>query len=309
MATQRIDWTGVYPPVVTPFHADGGIDEAKLRAIVDLLIAEGCHGIIATGSTGEWFSVSDDERKRIFDICHEQVAGRVPLLAGTSTIGTDHAVALTRYAKKIGYDGVMVLPPPYALPTIKEVIAHFEAIGKTDLPIMIYNNPPRTSINIDAALADRLAQIDMVVAIKDSSKDLFQKAETCARVKDRLAVFTGMEPYGLTMIQRGAVGIVSMIANLCARDVVAYCEHALAGRYGEAIPHQQMIDNCFQLVSRFGLGNYPTIKGCMKVLGRPGGELRQPYLMPDGATLEAFRQALAEIGLTAEAGAAQAAAE
>ena len=250
MAQARTDWKGVFPPIVTPFTRDGAFDEDALRKIIDRQIAEGAHGIIAAGSTGEWFSMTDKERIRLFEVCKEQVAGRRPLLAGTAAIGTDQAVALTRAAKKIGCDGCMVLPPPYALPSRREVIAHYKSIADVGLPVMLYNNPNRTQIDLVPALVDELAAFDAVVAVKDSSKDLFQKAETCRRVKDRLAVFTGMEPYALAMIQRGAVGIVSII------------------------------DRAFEIIARHGLGNYPTIKAMMSILGLDGGEVRQPSSPP-----------------------------
>ena len=309
MAQARTDWKGVFPPIVTPFTRDGAFDEDALRKIIDRQIAEGAHGIIAAGSTGEWFSMTDKERIRLFEVCKEQVAGRRPLLAGTAAIGTDQAVALTRAAKKIGCDGCMVLPPPYALPSRREVIAHYKSIADVGLPVMLYNNPNRTQIDLVPALVDELAAFDAVVAVKDSSKDLFQKAETCRRVKDRLAVFTGMEPYALAMIQRGAVGIVSMMANVCCADVVATFEHSFAGRYAEAIPHQDVIDRAFEIIARHGLGNYPTIKAMMSILGLDGGEVRQPYLPAPDDVLASMRDELAAIGLTAESQGKQAAAE
>ena len=308
MASARTDWQGVFTPIVTPFTPDGAFNEDAVRKIIDQQIAEGAHGIIAAGSTGEWFSMTDNERIRLFEVCHEQVAGRRPLLAGTAAIGTDQAVALTRAAKKIGCDGCMVLPPPYVLPTKREVIAHYKSIADVGLPIMLYNNPNRTQIDLVPSLADELAGFDVVVAMKDSSKDLFQKAETCNRVKDRLAVFTGMEPYALAMIQRGAVGIVSMIANVCCTHVVACFEHSFAGRYAEAIPHQDVIDRAFEIIAHHGLGNYPTVKAMMNVLGRGGGNVRQPYLPAPDDALASIRDELAATGLTATAG-DQAAAE
>ena len=302
MAALRTDWKGVFPPVVTPFTDDGTIDEAAFRKVIEAQIEDGAHGIIVAGSTGEWFSLADDERIRLFEVACEQVAGRRPLLAGTAAIGTGHAVALTRAAKRIGCDGCMVLPPPYALPTRREVVAHYAAIAGVGLPVMLYNNPNRTQVDLVASIVEELAGFDTVVAIKDSSKDLFQKTETLNRVKDRLAVFTGMEPYGMTMIQRGAVGIVAMIANVCCADVVAYYEHAAAGRWDEGLRHQEVIDAVFGIISRHGLGNYPTIKAMMKVLGLPGGHARRPYLPPDDAVLARIGGELADIPFAAGRG-------
>ena len=292
------DWRGVFPATATPFTKDGEIDERAFRSVIDQQLEEGAHGIIVAGSTGEWFSLTDRERIRIFEIGREQVDGN-PLLAGTSAIGTDQAVALTREAKRIGCDGALLLPTPYALPTPREVVAHFESVAKVGLPIMVYNNPNRTQINLDATLMDAIADFDSVVALKDSSKDLFQKSQTLDRVKGRLAVFTGMEPYGMTMIHRGAVGIVSMVANVCCADVVAYYEHAAAGRWAEGLKHQSVIDAVYAIISRFEAGNYPTVKACMNLLGRHGGFTRQPYLPLPEDTLQKMQEALDGIDFSA----------
>ncbi|MGH6953704.1 MAG: dihydrodipicolinate synthase family protein, partial [Alphaproteobacteria bacterium] len=125
MAALRTDWKGVFTPIVTPFAADGTLDEDKTRALVELLIGEGVHGVIAAGSTGEWFSLSDGERLRLFAVVKEQVAGRLPVIGGTSAIGTREAVGLTSAARDMGLNGCMVLPPPYAMPSRRGVVQFF----------------------------------------------------------------------------------------------------------------------------------------------------------------------------------------
>ncbi len=308
MSELRCDWKGAFPASVTPFTEDGAIDEAALRQLIDLFIAEGVHGLIAVGSTGEWFSLSDEERIRVFEIFHEQAAGRVTVVAGTSSIGTRETVALTRAAKDIGLDGCMVLPPPYAMPARAEVIAHFHEVADVGLPLMLYNNPPRTGINIDASLLAELAAHEGVVAFKDSGKDLYQMSESIYAGRDRLAVFAGLEPYGLACFSRGAVGIVSTISNICAPDVVAYCEHLMAGRYTEVARNQEVIDRLYHLLAAAGAANYVFVKEAMAILGRPGGYPRKPYRPTDEATREKIRAGLALIDLTGQ-DAARAAAE
>ena len=297
MSTLRTNWKGVFPAAVTPFAEDGTFDEGKTRDLIDLLIEEGVHGIIVAGSTGEWFSLDFQEQVRLFEIAKEQSGGRVTVIGGTSAIGTREAVNLTRAAKDVGLDGCMVLPPPYALPTASEVVAHFEAIAKVGLPLMAYNNPTRTGINLDARMATQIAAFDAVVAFKDSTKDLYQMSETILAVGDRLAMFAGLEPYGLGNIHRGAVGIVSTIANVCARDVVEYYEHAAAGRWGECAPGQGVIDRLYHLMAHCGVANYSFVKEAMAVLGRPGGFPRRPYLPMDAATRQKLVSGLAAIPL------------
>ncbi len=296
MAKLRTDWKGVFPACVTPFAKDGSVDEAATRKMIDMFLADGVDGLIIAGSTGEWFSLTDKERVDLFAVAQEHTAGRVPVLAGTSAIGTREAVELTKAAKKLGMAGCMVLPPPYALPSRREVIAHFEEVGKVGLPIMLYNNPPRTSINIDAALARDLAKIDTIVALKDSTRDLYQKSETIYAVGDKFAMFAGLEPYILSNVHRGAVGTVSMMANVCGPDMVEYFGLCAKGRWEEAKGPQKTVDRLYHLLSNAGAPNYVFVKEAMEILGRAGGgTLRRPYLRVDDATRKKIEAGLAEI--------------
>ena len=294
----RCDWNGVFPAAVTPFTPEGAVDEGSLRLLIDLFISEGVQGLVAVGSTGEWFSLNDEERLRVFRIFHEQVAGRVPVVGGTSAIGTRETVALTEAAKDIGLDGCMVLPPPYAMPNRSEVVLHLHEVADVGLPVMLYNNPPRTGINIDSALLADLVDHPNIVAFKDSTKDLYQMSESIYAVRDRLACFAGLEPYGGSCFSRGAVGIVSTISNICAPDVVAYCEHLMAGRFEKAAHHQEVIDRLYHLLTKSGAANYVFVKEAMALLGRPGGSPRKPYRSVAEASRERIRVGLKCIELT-----------
>ena len=207
MTELRCDWKGVFPAAVTPFTQEGTVDEGSLRLLIDLFISEGVQGLVAVGSTGEWFSLNDEERVHVFRIFHEQVAGRVPVVGGTSAIGTRETVALTEVARDIGLDGCLVLPPPYAMPSRSEVVAHLHEVADVGLPVMLYNNPPRTGINIDSALLDDLVDHPNIVAFKDSTKDLYQMSESIYAIRDRLACFVGLEPYAGSCFSRGAVAV------------------------------------------------------------------------------------------------------
>lgn len=293
MSKLRTAWKGVFPACVTPFTKGGAPDAATTRAMIDMFIAEGASGLIVAGSTGEWFSLSNAERTDLFALAVEHTARRVPVIGGTSAIATDDAVALTRAAKKLGMDGVMVLPPPYALPSRREVINHFAEIGAVGLPIMIYNNPPRTSINIDAALARDLAKIDTVVALKDSTRDLYQMSETIHALGGEIAMFAGLEPYIMANVHRGAVGTVSMMGNVCMPDMVEYFDHCASGRWEEAKASQNVVDRLYHLLSNLGAPNYVFVKEAMALLGRPGGgTLRKPYLPIEDATRAKLKSGL-----------------
>lgn len=297
MAERRTDWHGVFVPVVTPFTKDYEFDEKACRQILDILISDGVHGIIVAGSTGEWFTMNDSERIRLFEVAKNHVRGRVTLLGGTSAIATRDAVSLTKEAKNIGLDGALVLPPPYALPNEKEVMAYYAAIANVGLPIMAYNNPARTQININARLAEKLASFSSVVAFKDSTKDLYQMAETIRTVGNRLAMFCGLEPYALPLIQRGAVGIVAMAPNIMGGQAVALYTHAVAGQWAEAAKLVGIIDRLYTAFYAGGYGAYVVIKECMNLVGRPGGWPRPPLLPMGEDDRKELKRVLQEIGL------------
>jgi len=297
MPGRRTTWQGVFVPVVTPFTAAGEFNESACRQILEQLIADGVHGIIVAGSTGEWFTLDNAERIRLFQVAKDQVGQRVRLLAGTSAIATRDAVTLTRAARDLGMDGTLVLPPPYALPTETELLAHFERIADVGLPIMVYNNPGRTQINITPPLAEKLAALNSVVALKDSVKDLLQMSQTIRAVGDRLAIFCGLEPYALSCIQRGAVGIVAMAPNIMGRRAVDLYAHAVAGRWHQAREVERIIDRLYAAFYAPGRSAYVVIKECMNLVGRPAGWPRPPLLPMEEAERQELKRLLEELGL------------
>lgn len=306
MSERRIPWHGVFVPAVTPFTRDARFDEEACRWLMDQLIADGVHGIIVAGSTGEWFALSNAERIRLFEVACDQVRGRVTLLAGTTAMATSDAVALTEAALTLGLDGCLVLPPPYVLPTEREVLSYYEAVAAVGLPVMIYNNPPRTQVNITAALAEKLASIENIVALKDSVKDLMQMGETIRALGNRLAIFCGMEPYALPCLQRGAVGIVAMAPNIMGQRAVELYTRAAAGEWIQAHQIEQEIDRLYAAFYAPGFSAYAVIKECMNLLGRPGGWPRPPLLPLDETARSALQHLLVELGLLTEPGLARA---
>jgi len=297
MTNRRTGWQGVFVPVVTPFTRDNEIDESSFRKILELLISEGVHGIIVSASTGEWFTLDDAERIRVFEVALDQVKGRIPLLGCTTSIATHKAVSLTKTAKELGLNGTLVLPPPYALPNQKELIAYYEAVANVGLPIMVYNNPGRTQININAKVAERLASFETVVAFKDSTKDLYQMEETIRTVGDRIAMFCGLEPYALPLLQRGAVGIVAMSPNILGRKGVDLYTHAASGNWKKAVEVERIIDLLYSYFYNAGYCAYVVIKECMNLLGRPAGWPRPPLLPMDDADRNKLRKLLQELGV------------
>lgn len=285
---RRVNWSGSFVVAVTPFAEDGGFDEPAIRTLVDLLIAEGADGLVMAGSTGEWYTMTDAERIRLFEITVEQVNGRATILAGTSAIATANAVALTSAAKDLGCDGVMLLPPPYVLPTERELIAYFSAVDEVGLPIMLYNNPTRTGVNLDARLLAKLLPLRRIAALKDSVKDLSQLSATLRDYRDELAVFVGFEGYVIPCVQRGAVGMVAMSPNVLGRPGIDLFRHAAAGNLQAASALIERIDLLYDQMYGKGQNPYVVVKDAMRLLGRPGGWPRPPLL----PLAEAERQSL-----------------
>jgi 4-hydroxy-tetrahydrodipicolinate synthase len=290
-----VTWSGVFPALATPFAADGRVDQGLLTSLIDLLLAEGASGLVVGGSTGEYYSMTAEERLALFEAVRRHVGGRVPLIAGTSSTNHAETLSLTRAAKDIGYDGCMVLPPVYSLPTPAETVKVFEEVAAIGLPVMVYNNPARVGVALAPALTAQLARIPNVVAYKESARDLYAVAEAYYATRDKLAHFAGLEPYGSALLTRGAKGIVSTISNVCARQVVDYYDAFRAGDLGALSRNQQVIDELYHLLARSGLSNFAFVKSAMAALGRPGGVTRAPHRMPDAAQISSIGKDIEKI--------------
>ncbi len=302
---RRVSWSGSFVVAVTPFGRDGSFDEPAIRKLVECLITEGADGLVMAGSTGEWYTLTDAERIRLFQVTVHQTKGRAKVLAGTSAIATSDAVALTLAAKDAGCDGVMLLPPPYVLPTERELIAYFSAVDEVGLPIMLYNNPTRTGVNLDARLLGKLLALKNIAALKDSVKDLSQLSATLRAYRDEIAVFVGFEGYVIPLVQRGAVGMVGMSPNVLGRTGMDLFRHAARGEWKDAAALIEKIDLLYDQMYGSGQNPYVVVKDAMRLLGRPGGWPRPPLLPLADADRETLRRFLIDFGALTGAEAAE----
>ena len=294
-----VAWGGVFTALATPYEASGKIDGGHLRALVDLLIEEGVAGLVVAGSTGEYYSLSARERIELFEAVKKHVGKKVKLIAGTSALSNVETLELTTRAKEMGFDGCMVLPPVYCLPTPAETQRYFEQVAAIGLPVMIYNNPARVGVGLSPAQMAELANIPNIVAYKESARDLYLIAETYYATRDRLVHFAGLEPYASALLSRGARGIVSTISNLCAREVVNYFKAYGANDAAALSRNQQVIDQLYHLLARSGLSNFAFVKTAMAAIGRPGGMTRTPHMMGSAAQMQQIGEAVAKIYDTA----------
>ncbi len=299
MNNGKVDWSGNFPAVITPFTKDGEIDEKKFLECVELLVSEGADGIIVSGSNGESWALEPDERLRLFKLAADAMKGKVSVLGGSGGIVTGKVVELSAAAKEVGCAGVMVMPPYYAMVNRKEVIAHYQALSDgARVPIMLYNSPAATGVNITANLCETLADIEYVVAIKQSVPDFNEFQTTVERLGDRIQVFTGSSgKRGLGAAMIGCVGFVSSEdSHIMGRDGIALWELCARRDIDAARALQLRILRLKNLLGPIGTAP-AAMKTAMNLLGRPGGHVRAPLLNLDEAETEQVRAVLVETGL------------
>ena len=306
MNREDVDWRGYWPACPTPFTADAEVDAEKLRALVEFYVGEGMHGIFINGTSGEWFSQSPAERRLVAETAVEQVAGRVRVVIGCTSLTAREAAELGRHAISVGADGIGSTPPPYSKTYPDETVRYFQDISDgVEAPLMVYNWPHGTSVDIDAGLAERLAAVDNVVAIKDSTPNAAQFHETTRRVIGDVRVFGPfMSMEGLEfMLEHGGDGFIGG-GSLWGRADARFWEDVWSGDVDAAREHARRTDDLFPrlwLPGGWGghFGAYQSqLKALMKMLGQPGGEVRPPRLpVTDEASLRRMREVLVEVGL------------
>ncbi|HRK57485.1 MAG TPA: 4-hydroxy-tetrahydrodipicolinate synthase, partial [Burkholderiaceae bacterium] len=217
--------------IVTPMHDDGQIDWDAYRRLIEWHIAEGTHGIVAVGTTGESPTVTVQEHGELIRVAVETAAGRVPVIAGTGGNATAEAIELTAHAKRVGATASLQVVPYYNKPTQEGLFQHFKAVAESvDLPMILYNVPGRTVADLSNDTTLRLAQIPNVVGIKDATSDLARAADLLRRVPEGFAVYSGNDDTALALMLLGGHGVISVTANVAPRLMAQLCQAALAGQ-------------------------------------------------------------------------------
>ena len=219
------NFKGIYSAIVTPMTAEGAVDTAKLADFVNFLIEQGVHGVIPLGSTGEYYAMTDEERETVIRVTVETVAGRVPVIAGTNAPGTDMVIKYSKQAEALGVDGLLLAAPFYVLPTDDELVEHFKLVNDAvNVPIMLYNYPARTGVDLTPELVERIAQFDKVEYIKESTGDATRVTQIIQRCGDKIKVFCGCDTLPVESFAMGAVGWVGGIANVIPKEHVRLYE-------------------------------------------------------------------------------------
>jgi 4-hydroxy-tetrahydrodipicolinate synthase len=300
MDRHDIKWTGTMTALVTPFTRDGQVDEDAFRRNIELLIQDGVHGVVVTGHTGEFWSLTVDEWKALFRAAMEQVRGRVTVIGGTTAIATRQVIEMSAYARELGMDGVMFTPPYYVLPTPTDIIAHYQSVSDAvDIPILIYNIPHVTGVNVTTELLLRLSDIERVVAVKESAHDFMPLIEMVRAVGDRIRVFAGYSALrGLPAIAMGVDGFISVAdTQVMGREGVDLFTLSREGKIEEARAIQY---RCVRLIEALNKtqGTFPApLKAAMNLVGRPGGYPHDPVLPLTPAQAERLSATLRELNL------------
>jgi 4-hydroxy-tetrahydrodipicolinate synthase len=288
-------WRGSWPAVVTPFFEDGSIDESGFRRNIRLLIDDGVHGIVVAGTTGEYWALDDEERKRLFVAAAEEALGKITVVGGCTSVAVRKVIGFAEHARKVGLDGIMVAPPPGALAKGRELVAHFEAVSDAvDIDIMLYNFAERYGVDMVPTLVDELADIPNIVAIKESCTSFHQQLDTMRLAGDRLAIMAGWPGLrGLPSLVMGADGMIGSIeAQVLGRAPRDMWDAFHAGDIERARAIQWKLTALHYQVT-LAVGSAPAqLKAAMNLLGRPGGYPRKPILPLTSEQVSVVRDAL-----------------
>lgn len=267
---------GVLTALATPFAADGGVDEARLRALVDRSIDGGVHGVVACGSTGEFSALSHDERRLVVETVVDQTARRVPVIAQTGAASTAEAVRLSRHAQSAGVDVVMPVAPYYEPLSVEETLTYLRAVaGSVDIPVMVYNLPVATGVDLDPDTVGALArEVDNIRYIKNTTIDMAQSAQLIHNHGDVIATFVGWDSLLLCALSEGAAGVMAGTANVVPTELVAVYDAVNTGDLEQA---RQAWARVYPLIDAIMAQPFiPAVKAALTAVGFPVGPPREP---------------------------------
>ena len=291
-------FSGSMVALVTPFK-NGQVDENALGDLIEFQISGGSSAIVPCGSTGESATLSHAEHDRVIEFTVNAVRGRIPVIAGTGSNSTSEAIALTRHAKEAGVDGALLICPYYNKPTQEGLYQHFKAIAHSvDLPLVLYNIPSRTGVNLLPVTVSRLLEARNIVAIKESSGSLSQISEISKRCGDRISVISGDDALTVPIISLGGRGVISVAANIVPSETSKLVQAALKGDFEDARRLHYQLSPLFDVL--FLETNPAPVKAALEMIGRCNGEVRLPLCPISQANRETLKTVLKQYGLISE---------
>jgi 4-hydroxy-tetrahydrodipicolinate synthase len=281
--------------IVTPFKK-GKVDEKALGDLIEWHISQGTHGIVPCGTTGESATLDYKEHYRVIEFTIEKVNKRVPVIAGTGANATDETIMLTKQAKKYGADAALLVTPYYNKPTQEGLYRHYKEVAEAvDIPLVLYNVPGRTAVNMLPSTVARLAEIKNIVAIKEASGDMKQVSEIIRLCGDRITVISGDDFTTLPLLALGGKGVISVSANVAPKDVSTMCSLWLKGQYDKARAIHYKLEplNAAMFIET----NPIPVKTALAMMGRIQEELRLPLCEMSSANKEKLRKVLVDLKL------------
>lgn len=293
------EWGQVITAMVTPLNDAGNVDEQRVAGLVEHLLTNGTDALVVCGTTGESPTLSREEKLKLYGLVREVSQGRAPVIAGTGSNDTAQSASLSEAAAKLGVDAVLCVAPYYNKPSQEGLYQHFRTVAEAaGVPVMLYNVPGRTSVNMEAGTALRLARdVKNIVAVKEASGNLLQASEIIAGAPAGFSLYSGEDALVLPLLSIGGCGVVSVTAHLVGRDMKSMCELFQSGRNAEAARlHAKMLPvvrACFQPTTPSPV----PVKAALNMMGIPVGGLRLPLVELNDRERTIVRVALEEYGL------------
>ena len=283
--------------IVTPFHEDGSVNYEKLKELIDWQIANGTDAIIICGTTGESATLSEAEHEDVVRFAIRAVDHRVPIIAGTGSNATDTAIMLSKAAEADGADALLLVTPYYNKATQNGLFAHYKAISdEVNIPMIVYNVPSRTGVNILPATMARMAkEIEHVVAVKEASGNISQIAQLAALVGDTCDIYSGNDDQIIPIMSLGGIGVISVLSNIAPQQTHDICQAYFDGDTAKAAKLQ--LDAIDLIGSLFCEVNPIPVKTAMNMMGMEVGPLRMPLTPMEEKNAERLRASMSAYGL------------
>ncbi len=268
---------GCFVASITPFDDNGQINESGLRNHIDFLMSQNVAGIIPCGTTGESATLSWEEHNRVVDITLEQTHGKIIVIAGAGSNNTAESINAAQHAHDKGADAILCITPYYNKPTQEGLYQHYRSIAtKVDIPIVVYNVPGRTGVNLQAETLERLCELPNVVAVKEASGNINQITEIHRRCGERLTILSGDDALTLPIMAVGAKGVISVVANIVPQKMVALIDSFESGNFIQALQrHEELLPLCDAM---FFETNPIPVKTAMNLIGMNAGTFRLPLV-------------------------------
>lgn len=288
-------FTGSGVAIVTPFNK-GKVDFDALDEILDFHLNNSTDAIIACGTTGEASTLADSEHLSVLEFAIEKIKGRIPLIAGTGSNDTNHAIAFTKEAHRMGADGVLLVTPYYNKATQKGLVKHYTAIADcAPIPCILYNVPSRTGTDIKPETVKILSEIENIVAIKEATGDISRVLKIRALCGDNIDIYSGNDDITMPSLAAGAKGVISVMANIAPKDMHDMVQFYFDGEIEKSLNLQLKMMPLIEAL--FCEVNPIPVKTAMNMMGLPAGELRLPLCEMEDKNAEKLKNALIEYGL------------